>query len=156
MNFLDSILGDDGCAVDGSVSRNPVSQLLDTVLDTHIGLARSGSVQSSAAAVQFASPMEDLTAMTADQVVRMFSCLVCVLELSDFCKSHSLSLTHSLFLCPFRSCSFLEFSRLWVVLKYWFHAATNDDDAVSTTIFQSIHTTRTSACRDCGRSETKG
>jgi tetratricopeptide (TPR) repeat protein len=44
MNFLDSILGDDGCSVEGTVSRNPVSLLIDRVLDTHIGI--DGQVDS--------------------------------------------------------------------------------------------------------------
>ena len=35
--FLDSMLGDRGCAVDGSTTTNPVAQVVDRVFDSHMG-----------------------------------------------------------------------------------------------------------------------
>ena len=37
MDFLDSILGEQGCSVEGTLSSNPVSQLLDRIFDSHLG-----------------------------------------------------------------------------------------------------------------------
>jgi hypothetical protein len=72
MNFLDSVFGDDGCSVEGTITRNPVSQLLDRVLDSHIGLAGqdSGLANSQTSAVRFLSSSSgDVSQLATDQVV---------------------------------------------------------------------------------------
>ena len=45
--FLDSMLGDRGCAADGSTTNNPVAQMVDRVFDSHLGFLGTSNGQDS-------------------------------------------------------------------------------------------------------------
>ena len=46
MDLLDTLLGGRGCSTDGSLTRNPITSMVDNVFNSHIGM--QGGMSSEA------------------------------------------------------------------------------------------------------------
>ena len=48
MDLLDTLLGGRGCSTDGSLTRNPITSMVDSVFNSHVAVGQNGQVPSLA------------------------------------------------------------------------------------------------------------
>lgn len=48
MDLLDTLLGGRGCSTDGSLTRNPITSMVDSVFNSHVAVGQNGQLPSLA------------------------------------------------------------------------------------------------------------